>query len=334
MALMASEPPVSSENLAPTGPQGEVFDLGYQRYEGPREGRSRARKAIYWDGVKLILGIGRGPKAKILPILLFISAILPAIVFVIILSFAGQGADFLPGPADYNGIIATLLIIFGAIMAPELFTPDRKDRVLDLYLVRPITSTDYAFARVAAFMSIVLALVYSGQVVLQAGLILTATEPWEYIKDNWDDIPRFMAAGFLVALFITAIPMAVATFTNRRAYASAFVIGLFMVATFTVNGLTSETCSGNARSENGRISFDELECEAVTGEAAKYISLLSFMEAPLFMNDLVFDVVDDDPSPAAKAQRELHDGIPIGTYGLYTLTPLVLIWWQYRRARI
>ena len=206
--------------------------------------------------------------------------------------------------------------------------------MLDLYLVRPITSTDYAAARVAAFMSIVLALVYSGQIVLQVGLVLTAAEPWEYIKDNWGDVPRFIGAGFLVALFITAIPMAVATFTNRRAYASAFVIGLFMVATFTVNGLTSESCSGNARSENGRISFDELECEPVTGEAAKYIALLSFMDTSLAMNDLVFDRVDSDPSPARKAMLGLHDAIPIGAYGGYTLIPLILIWWQYRRARI
>lgn len=326
---MASEPPVT------TGPQGEVFDLGYQRYDGPREGRSRARKAIYWDGVKLILGIGRGPKSKILPLLLFIAAMLPAVVFVIILSFVGDGgADFIPGPADYNGLIATLLIMFGAIMAPELFTPDRKDRVLDLYLVRPITSTDYAFARVAAFMSIVLALVYSGQIVLQIGLIMTAAEPWGYIKDNWADIPRFIAAGFLVALFITAIPMAVATFTNRRAYASAFVIGLFMVATFTVNGLTSENCNGNVRSENGQIVFDDRDCEPVTGDAAQYIALLSFMDTSLAMNDLVFDRVDSDPSPARKAMLDLPDAIPIGAYGLYTVIPLALIWWQYRRTRV
>jgi ABC-2 type transport system permease protein len=327
--------PLASENPVTSSPQGEVFDLGYQRYDGPREGRSRARNAIYWDGVKLILGIGRGPKSKILPLLLFISAMLPAVVFVIILSFLGDGAEeFIPGPADYNGLIATLLIIFGAIMAPELFTPDRKDRVLDLYLVRPITSTDYAVARVAAFMSIVLALVYSGQIVLQAGLILTAAEPWGYIKDNWADIPRFITAGFLVALFITAIPMAVATFTNRRAYASAFVIGLFMVAAFTVNGLTSENCSGQARSADGKITFEDMDCAPVTGEAAKYISLLSFMDTSLAMNDLVFDRIDTDPSPARMAMRDLHDAIPIGAYGLYTLIPLALIWWQYRRTRI
>ena len=38
--------------------QGEVFDLGYQHYDGPREGRSRARKAIFWDGIRTVLGLG------------------------------------------------------------------------------------------------------------------------------------------------------------------------------------------------------------------------------------------------------------------------------------
>ena len=159
---------------------GEVFDLGYQRYDGPREGRSRARKAMYWNGLRTVLGVGRGAKAKILPLLLFISAMIPALVFVIILSFAGEAADFLPGPGDYYDIISLLLFIFGAIMAPELLSPDRKERVLDLYLVRPISSSDYAFTRVAAFFTIVLALAYSGQIVLQVGLVLTASDALEY----------------------------------------------------------------------------------------------------------------------------------------------------------
>ena len=31
--------------------QGEVYDLGYQRYDGPREGRRRAQRAIFENGV-------------------------------------------------------------------------------------------------------------------------------------------------------------------------------------------------------------------------------------------------------------------------------------------
>ena len=188
---------------------GEVYDLGYQRYDGPREGRSRGRRAIFENGVRTVLGIGRGGRAKILPVLLFIGAMTPAVVFVIILSVAGPLADFLPGPADYYQIISITLLIFAAIMAPELLCPDRRDNVIQLYLVRPITPTDYVLARFMAFFVIVRALAYSGQIVLQLGLVLSAADPVDYFRDNWLDIPRFLAAGVLVAAFISVVPIAV-----------------------------------------------------------------------------------------------------------------------------
>ena len=49
------------------GPAGTVFDIGYQRYDGPREGRGRVRLAVFKDGVRTALGLGRGAKAKVLP---------------------------------------------------------------------------------------------------------------------------------------------------------------------------------------------------------------------------------------------------------------------------
>ena len=35
-----------------TAPEGQIFDLGYQNYDGPREGRMRARKALFVNGVR------------------------------------------------------------------------------------------------------------------------------------------------------------------------------------------------------------------------------------------------------------------------------------------
>ena len=37
------------------------------RYGGPREGRERARMGVFKNGVRTALGLGRGPRAKILP---------------------------------------------------------------------------------------------------------------------------------------------------------------------------------------------------------------------------------------------------------------------------
>jgi hypothetical protein len=46
---------------------GTVFDIGYQRYTGGREGRGRAWRGVFRDGVRIALGLGRGGRAKVLP---------------------------------------------------------------------------------------------------------------------------------------------------------------------------------------------------------------------------------------------------------------------------
>jgi ABC-2 type transport system permease protein len=311
-------------------PQGEVYNLGYERYHGPREGRTRARRAIFENGVRTVLGLGRGPRAKILPALLFLGTIIPALIYVIVLSVAEPAADFLPGPADYYQVISIILLIFGALSAPELLCPDRRDNVIHLYLVRPLTPTDYLLGRFFAFFVIVLALAYSGQIILQVGLILSSSSPWQHIQDNWLDIPKFLGAGVLIALFITAIPMAVAAFTNRRAYAAVFVIGLFIISTGVADGLTQAEECQEVRNPDGSTRCDS-GGEPVTGEAAKWFSLISIRDIPLRINDMIFNVQREAPS--AKAAAELHDSIPITWYALFTLGPTLLLWMRYQRIR-
>ena len=316
--------------------QGEVYDLGYQRYDGPREGRRRAQRAIFENGVRTVLGFGRGPKAKILPLLLFASAIIPALIFIIILSFIGEdGADFIPGHGDYYTVISITLLIFSAIMAPELLVSDRRDNIIHLYLVRPLTATDYVLGRFLAFFIIVLALAYSGQLILLGGLLLTASDPWQYFQDNWADIPQFLGAGMVVALFITIVPMAVASFMNRRAYAAVFVIALFFISSGVADGLTEkpETCR-DIRDQNGVLI--EFECtegdEPRTGDAAKWFALISVGDVSIRINNMIFD--RDGGSASEEAAAELHDSIPIGVYALFTVVPGFFMWWRYQRIRL
>lgn len=310
--------------------QAEVFDLGYQHYDGPREGRTRARRALLENGVRTVLGIGRGGRAKVLPVLLFLAAIVPAVVFVVVLSFIPVG-EALPSPADYYSIVGTVLVIFGAVMAPELLIPDRQNNVLQLYLVRPLTSIDYLAARFLAFFLVVLALVYSGQIVFQIGLVLTAEEALDYLRDNWLDIPRFLGAGALIALFVTVIPMAVAALSARRAYVAAFVIAAFLVSSATVETLTSETCE--TQSEGiGESQTVTIVCEPIIGDAARYVALFNMFNIPLRLNDMVFD--QEGGSPSTTAASELGALPPIGVYVLFTLGPGLFLWSRYRRVAL
>ncbi|MDE2765740.1 MAG: ABC transporter permease subunit [Chloroflexota bacterium] len=321
-------------------PQGELFDIGYQRYDGPREGRPRARRTIFEDGMRTILGIGRGGRAKILPALLFLSAIIPALIFVLILSFAEPAADFLPGPADYYSVISFLMLIFAAISAPELLVSDRRNNVIYLYLVRPLTVNDYLLGRFLAFFVLVTALAYSGQIILQVGIILTASDPVQHLQDEWTDIPRFLFAGLVVALFITALPMAAAAFTYRRAYAAIIVIGLFFISAGVADALTSPvgTCTTTTEVDaEGNVSTETVcdEEGAITGDAAKWYALISLRDVPLRVNDMIFDIAvnDEEGPPSIIVGQELPAIVPIAVYLFFTAGPLGLLWLRYRRIR-
>ncbi len=321
--------------------EAEVFDLGYQRYTGPREGRSRARLALFENGVRTVLGIGRGGRAKILPVGLFLAVMTPAVVFVTILAFldplAGDdAADFIPGPADYYSLVSVVLIIFGAIMAPELLCPDRRDNVLPLYLVRPLTSNDYLIARFLAFFVIVLALVYAGQIVLQAGLILTANDQVEYLRENWLDLPRILLMGVLIAAFISMGPLAVAAFTTRRAYAAAFVIAAWLLLNSISDGLTFQECTSTTITQDGALTSNTEECTRPAGDLAPYIGLLHLGGVTDNINNMVFDISLEpgEGAPSSVAVSELHDAFPVGVYMLWVGIPALLLWHRYRRIRL
>ena len=320
-----------------TEPQGQVFDLGYQHYEGPREGRMRARKAIWANGVRTALGIGRGWGAKALPVLLFIAVMVPAVIISIAASQLGPIAEY-PGHDDYYQIISTLLLIFSAIIAPELLCSDRRDGVISLYLVRPMSTTDYVLGRWLAFLTVTLALVYLGQVVLFLGFLLAAEEPFDYIRDNWLDVPRFLLAGLVVAVFTTTIPLTVSAFTTRRAYAAAFVIGLFIISS-SVAGILVTCQSGPDRGqsefprENGSpVIIEGRDCERLTGSAAKWLALIALGDVPIRVNDLIFP--GDSGSEFGKLVAKLPSFVPLAWYLIMTAGPGAVLWWRYRRLRI
>ena len=68
----------------PQGAVGVIHDLGYRRYDGPRLDRAGIIRALYWHSLRSAFGIGRGVKAKIVPILTFVLMCLPAVVNAIV----------------------------------------------------------------------------------------------------------------------------------------------------------------------------------------------------------------------------------------------------------
>ena len=126
--------------------------------------------------------------------------------------------------------------------------------------------------------------------------------------------------------------MAVSAFTTRRAYAAAFVIGLFIISFPISAGLTE--CRESFTVETGRTTARgaSAQCDRPTGDAAKWFTLIDFAQVPAQVNSLIFE--ESSEPDTVKLGRELNAGIRIGWYGLLTLGPGLLLWWRYRRIKV
>ncbi len=293
---------------------GTVFDIGYQAYTGTREGRTRSRSAIYKDGVRTALGLGRGARAKILP--WFFISVLSAIALVMALvagaaeRLGGPGSAArlnLPSHSDFNGIASIIMFVFAAVVGPDLLSPDRRSGVINLYLVRPLTGTDYIVSRWLAFLTVMIAAAVLPQAILFLGLSGGDPKPMEYFTKHWADIPNFIAAGVVMAVYATTLALLAASFTSRRAYASVFLVGLFVITTpFTV-GLAEE----------------------VAGRGGQWISMFNLTNIPVHVNDVIFNDVSEITKDAPA--RKLAEWIRVVWYFAWTIIPAGVLWSRYRK---
>ena len=221
-------------------PAGQLFDIGYQRYDGPRQGRNRARLALFTSGLRQSMGLGRGARSKVLPILMVLVSIVPAAVIIVIATITGGfGLEGRPVElGDYFPIITALLLILTGILAPGMLVSDRTENVLSLYLVRPMGIMDYLAGRWLAFFVMTTAVVLLGPLLLLLGYILLSDNAAQEFRDNWLDFPRIFVASMAMGALLTSLPMGVAAFTPRRVYAAAVVIGGVLALSVAVGILT------------------------------------------------------------------------------------------------
>ncbi|MCH8817634.1 MAG: hypothetical protein IIC92_07905 [Chloroflexi bacterium] len=283
-------------------PEGEVFDLGYRHYDGPRGGRGTAFVAVYADGLRMVTGLGRGTAAKIMPLIFALLAMGPALFIVflagVITSFGGDPDDIeLPQHHEYYVFTFVVMLLFAATVAPGLLSPDRRNSVIALYTVRPLTSIDYALARWLAFFTFALAFALIPQALLYASFMLSDDSPGGYVKDNLRDLPAIIGVGLILAAFMTAVAMAAAALTTRRAFATAGVIA-FIFITAAVGGFGQDILT----SEEDRIEYRRIhgprqgdETQAPDGDAAHFIHLLILPETLGRFSEWLFDRRDTFP---------------------------------------
>ena len=215
---------------------GNIYDLGYRRYEGPRLGRGHAIRSLIIHSFRTTFGIGRSGRAKAAPIIFGAMAILPAVIIVGGLTVAARfgfnrqlDETELIGFNNYYSSITAIVVLFCAAQAPEMFGRDQRHGVLALYFARALRRSDYALGRLIGFDLAILLLILIPMVILFLGRVLLSTDIAGAFGANLPNVPPVIAQGLVISTLYGSLAMAVSAYTPRRAYATAGVIALFVL---------------------------------------------------------------------------------------------------------
>ena len=247
---------------------GRVYDRGYRPYEGPRGARGAATFALAKATARRALGIRRSWRQKFAPFTLLGIVTIPAIVNVGIGYVTRDSLEDRVELITYHEYVgvSSALLLFVAIVAPDVMCPDRRQKVLPLMFARPLTGNDYVAAKVGAITAILFAFSFLPQVVLFVGNMLVSDGALDYLTGHLDVLWKVPLAVAILAVYYAVVSLAVASLTDRRIVAGAGMIGLFLVTSITSGVLVGDNDFGE-------------------GSPAGLINVLAL---PLYLRDLIF----------------------------------------------
>jgi ABC-2 type transport system permease protein len=215
------------------------------------------------------LGLRRSWRQKVAPFTLLAIVTIPAVVnvgigYVTRDRFLSQRIQII-NYREYVGVSAALLL-FVALVAPDVMCPDRRQHVLPLMFARPILGVDYVVAKFGAIATILFAFSFLPQVVLFVGNMLVSDSALDYFTGHLDVLWKVPIAVALLAIYYAVIGLAISSLTDRRIVAGASIIGLFLVTS-----ITSATLVGDVQFKGGSPA-----------------ALINVLRLPLYLRDLVF----------------------------------------------
>lgn len=203
-------------------PDAHIADRGYRRYQGQRLGTSGAQRALYVASLQRALGLRRKARYKVVPLIVAVMAYLPAAVFVGVAALVpvqvaeGLQVDY----GGYYGFVTAAILLFVAATVPDVLCADRRTGMLGLYLAAPLTRDSYLAVKAAAVTTVIGVVTVGPPLLLLVGYSLVEAGP-SWPTEGVGLVLRILLAGTVVALWYTALGMAVCSLTDRRGLASA-----------------------------------------------------------------------------------------------------------------
>jgi ABC-2 type transport system permease protein len=288
---------------------GAVYDRGYRPYEGPRGQRGAATMALWRASIRRALGLRRSWRQKVAPFVLLAVVTLPAVINV--------GIGYVTRDRVVNRIeivtyrdyvgVSSALLLFVAIIAPDVMCPDRRQRVLPLMFARPLTGFDYVLAKVGAIATIMFAFSVLPQMVLFLGNMLVSDSALDYLTGHFDVLWKVPAAVVVLAVYYAVIGVAVSSLTDRRIVAGACIIGILLVTSIAAGILVGD------------------DFRRLGGSPAAVINILAL---PLYLRDVIFLGMVGPRTPL----NEVANGglLALGVYLLVLAAGSATLLWRYR----
>lgn len=207
--------------------ESEIHDLGYRRYEGARTGAWGAWRALFRQGFRAMFGVGRPAKAKGIPVFVIVTTMLPMLGQVSAASLSQGMVKIRVG--GFIGAQVLMFALFAAAQAPELLSRDQQQRVLPLILTRDVTRFGYATARLASILAALFLVALAPLLLFYIGEIGIAVDPAAQFAKTGTKIFPVLAQAALTAIALGGVAAALASWTPRRAYATAAIIGALLV---------------------------------------------------------------------------------------------------------
>jgi len=232
-----------SEQAPPSRLQTGIYDLGYRAYEGQRLGRLYAVSSLFAYSLRAVFGLGRTWIAKGFSMGLAIIALVPALVQLAIAALIPEEFEY-ASFENYFSFVGIVLALFCAVAAPEVIGRDQRHHTLALYFSRALSRGDYVTAKLAALLVGLLIVQLLPQVILLIGNAVATEQVVDYLSDNLEAIPPIVASALVIATMMSAMSLAIACQTPRRAWATGAVIVYFVIAT-ALGAILQETISSD-----------------------------------------------------------------------------------------
>jgi ABC-2 type transport system permease protein len=282
----------------------QIVERGFQRYEGERSGVSGAIRSVSWESIRATMGLGRPARHKIFPVIAVLIAYLPAVVFIgvaVLIPGSVLDAEEIADYPGYYGFITLAILLFAALVAPEVLVSDRRNGMLAMYLSTPLQRGTYLTAKAIAVAS-TLALVTLGPPVLMLlGYTVEGSGP-DGIGGWFLVLFRIAVSGLAVSAALSSISMAASSLTDRRAFAA---IGIVLVV-LASPALASALVDGAGMSP--------------------YWRLLDLFSMPFELVYRVFGQPGNFP--------EVSTVGVVAVNLLWTVGGLLIVWWRYSRLVI